>query len=577
MNSLNYSYDKNGNRLNSGYQHTDQNRLTTDGVYSYDYDNEGNRTKRTEISTGKVDEYTWDYRNRLTSVVSRDIYGVVTQTVSYEYDVNDLRVKKNVDGSIENYYLDGDNIAFVTDGVGDRAFHYLYGLEADQVLAQDSETGMVWSLADRLGSIDVLVNEHGLIVDQRTYDSFGNTLSQLDPTVKFRFGYTGRESDPETGLYYYRARYFDSNVGRFISTDPIGFEAGDSNLYRYVFNNSTTYTDPSGELGQIAGGAIFGGVFGGLYALANDIETGQFGWNTIGNVTRGAVVGAVAGAVIASGIGLIAAGATSYYGTAVAGAVVNTTVTAGFTAYGAYSSANNFANNRPLTGTLDLIGVGIGAFNVFKGVTKEIPAIRQQEINFRADNARQIYDPGNPQLNSTGAIVPTSSSLTKSTSIPFEINRNIGASIAGILNGPRQNHEFYHGFSIRDINPHPASDGGNLNCVKCAIAVDVTLSGRPAQALPHMAAKTFEEGVSILETTLGGKMIQSSRGDIIYRMNRAQDGARGVVIGYKQGAVYSHAFNVVKQNGKVVFLDGQRGGKAINVDKYDYYFFMRTK
>jgi hypothetical protein len=42
--------------------------------------------------------------------------------------VNDLRVKKNVDSAVENYYLDGDNIAFVTDGVGDRTFHYLYGL-----------------------------------------------------------------------------------------------------------------------------------------------------------------------------------------------------------------------------------------------------------------------------------------------------------------------------------------------------------------------------------------------------------------------------------------------------------------
>jgi YD repeat-containing protein len=150
-NTESYTYDKNGNRTNAGYKHIDQNRSTTDGVYSYDYDLEGNRTKRTEIATGKVDEYTWDYRNRLTGVVSKNIYGVVTQTVSYEYDVNDLRTKKTVDGSVENYYLDGGNIAFVTDGVGDRTFHYLYGLEADQVLAQDSETGMVWSLADRWG------------------------------------------------------------------------------------------------------------------------------------------------------------------------------------------------------------------------------------------------------------------------------------------------------------------------------------------------------------------------------------------------------------------------------------------
>jgi RHS repeat-associated protein len=310
-NTESYTYDKNGNRLNAGYQHTDQNRLTTDGVYSYDYDNEGNRTKRTEIATGKVDEYTWDYRNRLTSVVSRDTYGVVTQTVSYEYDVNNLRVKKDVDGDVENYYLDGDNIAFVTDGVGDQTFHYLYGMGADQVLAQDSETGMVWSLADRLGSIDVLVNSQGSIVDQRTYDSFGNTLSQLDPTVKFRFGYTGRESDPETGLYYYRARYFDANVGRFISTDPIGFEAGDSNLYRYVNNSSTMYTDPSGKIIPILALALLGGLAAGAINVVHqdlkiiDGRQSEFNWGEFGaSVGIGAILTplAVASPLLATGL-----------------------------------------------------------------------------------------------------------------------------------------------------------------------------------------------------------------------------------------------------------------------------------
>jgi RHS repeat-associated protein len=158
---------------------------------------------------------------------------------------------------------------------------------------------MVWSLADRLGSIDVLVNEQGIIVGQRTYDSFGNTLSQLDSNVKFRFGYTGRESDPETGLYYYRARYFDANVGRFISTDPIGFEAGDSNLYRYVNNSSTLATDPTGEfllplLGIIAIGALFGAAFNVIHQDLRIIEGSrkEFDWGEFAAST-------VAGAVLA--------------------------------------------------------------------------------------------------------------------------------------------------------------------------------------------------------------------------------------------------------------------------------------
>jgi RHS repeat-associated protein len=339
-NTESYTYDKNGNRTNAGYKHVDNNRLTTDGVYLYDYDSEGNRTKRTEVSTGEVDEYTWDYRNRLTSVVSKNKFGAVTQTVSYEYDVNDLRVKKTVDAVVENYYLDGDNIAFVTDGVGARTFHYLYRLEADQVLAQDSETGMVWSLADRLGSIDVLVDGSGTIVDQRTYDSFGNTLSQLDPNVKFRFGYTGRESDPETGLYYYRARYFDANVGRFISTDPIGFEAGDANLYRYVGNRSTLATDPTGEfaflplLGIIALGGLIAGaadvVHQRLEIAEGSRRLDQFSLSEVGtSVLFGAVAAPIILALPQVGLAL--------------GAV------------GAATASYNITHGKPLSGAFDLV------------------------------------------------------------------------------------------------------------------------------------------------------------------------------------------------------------------------------
>lgn len=66
-------------------------------------------------------------------------------------------------------------------------------------------------------------------------------------TADTRYKFTGRESDGETGLYYYRARYFDARVGRFIGQDSMGFGAGDSNLYRYVGNSPLNGTDPSGN------------------------------------------------------------------------------------------------------------------------------------------------------------------------------------------------------------------------------------------------------------------------------------------------------------------------------------------
>ena len=90
-----------------------------------------------------------------------------------------------------------------------------------------------------------------------TYDSFGQITSETDPAFDFRFGYTGRERDEESDLMYYRARYFDPATGTFVGEDPLGFAAGDANLYRYVFNSPTNFTDPSGE---IAGGMEGGGV-----------------------------------------------------------------------------------------------------------------------------------------------------------------------------------------------------------------------------------------------------------------------------------------------------------------------------
>jgi RHS repeat-associated protein len=79
--------------------------------------------------------------------------------------------------------------------------------------------------------------------------------------VKQPYGYTGREWDKELGLYYYRARYYDPKGGRFISKDPIGFEGGDVNLYRYVKNQPVDWIDPSGL-----------GPYGKLKELANSLK-----------------------------------------------------------------------------------------------------------------------------------------------------------------------------------------------------------------------------------------------------------------------------------------------------------------
>jgi RHS repeat-associated protein len=107
-----------------------------------------------------------------------------------------------------------------------------------------SVNGAKYFVSDHLGSARALTDGSGAVVESVNYDSFGNATGALST----RYGYTGRELDSETGLMYYRNRWFDPQAGRFVSEDPIEFEGG-INWYAYVDNNPHMMTDPFGEDG----------------------------------------------------------------------------------------------------------------------------------------------------------------------------------------------------------------------------------------------------------------------------------------------------------------------------------------
>lgn len=260
QNDENFTYDENGNRTDNGFQTGDNNQLLSDGTFTYEYDGEGNRVKRTEMATGAVTEYDWDHRNRLIRVTDRAAEnGPATQVVEFTYDVFGRRIEKSVDAdgegpqdsTVNRFVYDGDHIAIQFDGQGDITNRYFHGPFIDQILGDETADNQVlWTLTDHQNTGRDIADSNGNILNHRTFDSFGSITSETNPNIDHIFAYTGREFDTETDLSYNRARYYDNKAARFVSEDPIGFNGQDANLYRYVGNSPLNFVDPSGNIGR---------------------------------------------------------------------------------------------------------------------------------------------------------------------------------------------------------------------------------------------------------------------------------------------------------------------------------------
>jgi RHS repeat-associated protein len=241
-----YSYDAVGNRLSSlgvsPYVYDESNQLTSTPLTGFSYDANGNTLSTTEGSG--TTNYTWDFENRLTSV-SLPGGGVV----SFQYDSFGRRIRKVSASGTSVYVYDGDNQIEELNSSGGVVARYAQGLGIDEPLALYRSGKKYYYHADGLGSVVAMTDNHGTPKASYTYDAFGDYVQPEPPpppsSVTNPFRYTGRELDPETGLYYYRARYYDPATGRFLSEDPLQFEAG-TNFYRYVSNNPLVLRDPSG-------------------------------------------------------------------------------------------------------------------------------------------------------------------------------------------------------------------------------------------------------------------------------------------------------------------------------------------
>jgi RHS repeat-associated protein len=240
------------------------------------YDNNGNM-----LSDG-TNTFAWDTRNHLSALNGNAL----------QYDVFGRRTQ-NASGT--GFLYDGLNA--VQELAGSTVTANLLSLGVDEVFSRSDSTGSFSFLADNLGSTLALSDASGNLTTSYTYDPFGGTtLTGLSSTNAYQF--TGREN-AGNGIYYYRARYYNSTFGRFISEDPAGFDGGDLNLYAYVLDNPVNLTDPSGKCPWCVIAAIGAG-FGAIEAGIHGAECGDSGWKLAGDIARGALsggVGSVAGLV----------------------------------------------------------------------------------------------------------------------------------------------------------------------------------------------------------------------------------------------------------------------------------------
>jgi RHS repeat-associated protein len=246
----NYSYDPVGNRLSSlnvpTYSYNSSNELTSTPNVSFTYDNNGNTMSKT--NSGATTQYTWDFENRLSSVILPGSGG----TVTFKYDPFGRRIQKSSPRGITNYFYDEDNAIQEISTTGALLARYTQGQGLDEPLAQLRSGTISYYEQDGLGSVTSLSNTSSLLANTYIYDSFGN-LTVSSGTIVNPFQYTGRDYDQKTGLRYYRARYYDPQIGHFLSEDPIGFGGG-MNFYDYVGNQVTGLVDPSGLSGSHPGG-----------------------------------------------------------------------------------------------------------------------------------------------------------------------------------------------------------------------------------------------------------------------------------------------------------------------------------
>jgi RHS repeat-associated protein len=225
---------------NVPYSYDPADRILSAGSTTFQHDNNGNLIKK--ILPSGVTNYTYDYNDML--------IGFQTPSENYQYEYDPLlnRISKQR-GSEESFFVVDPNhilpqVLMHTNAAGTPTGYYVYGLGL--VSRIDPSGSVYYYHYDGLGSTVAITNSSGAVVNHYSYDPFGKLLNSQE-SFENPFRYVGRFGVMDEGneLLYMRARYYDSEVGRFINKDPIRL-AGGLNPYNYALQNPITLIDPVG-------------------------------------------------------------------------------------------------------------------------------------------------------------------------------------------------------------------------------------------------------------------------------------------------------------------------------------------
>ncbi len=256
VSTIAYTFDPVSNRLQrtrngvaTNYVYDTDDRLLTEttagSTATSSWDDNGNLVSRS--SSAGSETYGYDGENRLVSVA------LPAGSYTYAYDADGIRTSRTLAGVATNFLVDKnrDFAQVLTESAGANVFAYSWG---DQLLAaQGSDGSARFYLSDGLRSTRQLTSNAGVVTDSYTYDAFGAPLTSTGVSAN-PYRYVGEQQDPGTGSYYLRARYFDTNTGRFPTADPwLGSALQPMSLHRYLYANANPVDmqDPSGRTSNL--------------------------------------------------------------------------------------------------------------------------------------------------------------------------------------------------------------------------------------------------------------------------------------------------------------------------------------